>query len=534
MSQIRIDSLSTIGTSSKGDKQPRGSDSLREVFDLQLREADSRRQQPSSEAPRSQEPKSQDVERTSSRPDTDERATESEVGESDETSLAADEDTQADSPSDQGTSETKSDTSPADKPVGNQSENDKESEEQPTDAHDAQAEEVLVVNVSELPHVSSETTEVTEASEQAETAEVTSKEGKAKAESASLNGDSPKSEAAQVENASDEQPKEQPTGEDDIASEAKVPSEGEERNTSETNASESKAAGDKKSEGERAAVTTTNQKESAELDQQQKTADLQVQSHAAASDTSETRHKGQDRRKEDKAPQADQAGRAVEPTPAGTQALQATETAALTDTPDDTATQDSAAAKIEGPAEKPAEPTGPELRGDAKSSQASGRGKVSGGSEPPSDRPPAIDRARFVQRVARAFEAVGNRGGEVRLRLSPPELGSLRVEVTVENGVLSARLEAESNTARSLLLDNLPALRERLAEQQIRVGQFDVDVMDHPQDGSPQDVPNERREQQEEFTQRESSRDAGASAIDADAPVARTPLVANKRLNVVI
>jgi flagellar hook-length control protein FliK len=88
------------------------------------------------------------------------------------------------------------------------------------------------------------------------------------------------------------------------------------------------------------------------------------------------------------------------------------------------------------------------------------------------------ERVRFVQRVARAFHSMSDEGGEVRLRLSPPELGSLRVEVTVRDGVMSARLEAETASARNVLLDNLPALRERLAEQNIKVERFDVDVRD--------------------------------------------------------
>jgi len=97
-----------------------------------------------------------------------------------------------------------------------------------------------------------------------------------------------------------------------------------------------------------------------------------------------------------------------------------------------------------------------------------------------------VDRVRFVQRVAGAFEAAGDRGGSIRLRLHPPELGSLRLELTVRNGMMRARLEAETPAARNLLLDNLPALRERLAGQQIKVEQFDVDLADHGARGSGQ------------------------------------------------
>ena len=86
------------------------------------------------------------------------------------------------------------------------------------------------------------------------------------------------------------------------------------------------------------------------------------------------------------------------------------------------------------------------------------------------------DEARLIDRVARAVRFAENRDGLVRLRLSPPELGSLRLELRVQGGVMTARLEAETNGARSLLMENLPVLRDRLAEQGIRIEQFEVDL----------------------------------------------------------
>ena len=95
-----------------------------------------------------------------------------------------------------------------------------------------------------------------------------------------------------------------------------------------------------------------------------------------------------------------------------------------------------------------------------------------------------VDRARFVQRVSGAFRAAQQRDGEIQLRLSPPELGSLKIEISVKQGVMTAQLETDTTVARNLLLDNLPALRERLAEQNISIEKFDVDVRD---EGSQQD-----------------------------------------------
>jgi flagellar hook-length control protein FliK len=95
------------------------------------------------------------------------------------------------------------------------------------------------------------------------------------------------------------------------------------------------------------------------------------------------------------------------------------------------------------------------------------------------------DASRFVNRVSKAFEAAQHQDGIVRIRLSPPELGAMRIELSVQNGSLSARLETETSAARTVLLDNLPALRERLAEQQIRIDQFHVDVGGGQHDGAP-------------------------------------------------
>jgi flagellar hook-length control protein FliK len=115
-------------------------------------------------------------------------------------------------------------------------------------------------------------------------------------------------------------------------------------------------------------------------------------------------------------------------------------------------------------------------------------GREGGAAAAPAGSDPATQalRSQFVQRVERAFAAMGNREGNVRLKLSPPELGVLKIEIGVRKGVMKARIEAETPAAKSLLLDNLPELRERLAQQNIHVQQFDVELMDHSSGGTPQ------------------------------------------------
>ncbi|WP_460166317.1 flagellar hook-length control protein FliK [Thermostilla marina] len=104
-----------------------------------------------------------------------------------------------------------------------------------------------------------------------------------------------------------------------------------------------------------------------------------------------------------------------------------------------------------------------------------------------------VDRAKFVRRVAQAFEAAAERNGTVRMRLRPPELGSLRLELHLRNGVMTARLEAETPTTQRLLVEHLPALRERLIEQNIRVDRFDVDLMGNGFQQGRQETASDRR-----------------------------------------
>jgi flagellar hook-length control protein FliK len=146
------------------------------------------------------------------------------------------------------------------------------------------------------------------------------------------------------------------------------------------------------------------------------------------------------------------------------------------------------------------------------------------------------DRVRFVQRVEQAFQDLNSQGGSVRLRLSPPELGSLHIEIHVAKGEMTARVQAESPAARNILLDNLPALRDRLAQHDIKVQRFDVDLMDRSNGG----MSNQSSQYQNPSPQRPSNvlpraplRGSGELPGTVAAPPAR-PASSAGRLNVIV
>lgn len=143
-----------------------------------------------------------------------------------------------------------------------------------------------------------------------------------------------------------------------------------------------------------------------------------------------------------------------------------------------------------------------------------------------------IDTTRLVARVARAFQTAQQRDGEIRIRLSPPELGALRLSVQVQDGQLVAHLETESPAARTAILDNLPSLRERLAEQGVRIERFDVDLMQRQFGGTPD------RPQDQERNVPRAARGLAAGTPRASSAAASRPLPASAdgtgRLNVIV
>jgi flagellar hook-length control protein FliK len=145
-----------------------------------------------------------------------------------------------------------------------------------------------------------------------------------------------------------------------------------------------------------------------------------------------------------------------------------------------------------------------------------------------------VDQSRLLDRVARAVRLAEGHDGLMRIRLHPPELGSLRLEVRVQSGVLTARLEADTPQARAVLVDNLPVLRERLAEQGVRIEQFDVDLRDrHGGEGASAREQQSQREPSERPTPaRESQRNEELPTAVPEVPSAASH--AARRLDVMV
>jgi len=83
-----------------------------------------------------------------------------------------------------------------------------------------------------------------------------------------------------------------------------------------------------------------------------------------------------------------------------------------------------------------------------------------------------------VARVVRGLYAAASAGGgAVTLRLSPPEMGLVRVELELQQGVVRAKLLAQQETARDLLGQRVGELRQALERQGLVVERLHVDSL---------------------------------------------------------
>ncbi|MFG0267614.1 MAG: flagellar hook-length control protein FliK, partial [Rhodopirellula sp. JB055] len=69
---------------------------------------------------------------------------------------------------------------------------------------------------------------------------------------------------------------------------------------------------------------------------------------------------------------------------------------------------------------------------------------------------------------------LGPNGGHIRMRLSPVELGSVQLEVHIQENNLRGRMVTESEAASQLLRDHLPQLRSQLESQGMRLESIEV------------------------------------------------------------
>jgi len=111
--------------------------------------------------------------------------------------------------------------------------------------------------------------------------------------------------------------------------------------------------------------------------------------------------------------------------------------------------------------------------------------------------------ARFADQIAQAIESARGQDDRLRVRLHPPALGALQIEVRMHAGELSARLDVQSPEAHRAIVETLPQLRESLGHAGAVVDRIDVRLVE-THGNEPGGDSSQRRHE-------ESSADSGSS-----------------------
>ena len=138
------------------------------------------------------------------------------------------------------------------------------------------------------------------------------------------------------------------------------------------------------------------------------------------------------------------------------------------------------------------------------------------------DKTHTLTRIKLIQRVSKAFQHLGTDGGVVRLRLAPADMGSVRVEMRIQNRKIAARVVAETEAASAALREHLPDLRARLESFGMHIEQLDIEMEAPGQDaGSPFEDAASQDEQWKEPQQRSRRGTSKPEQPDAVADVSQ-------------
>ena len=94
-------------------------------------------------------------------------------------------------------------------------------------------------------------------------------------------------------------------------------------------------------------------------------------------------------------------------------------------------------------------------------------------------------RPRTMSGVGRGLETLARqRGGTLTMRLDPPSLGQVKLEMRMDAGRVTVLLSSASESARSLLRDNLGSLRQALEDRGLAVDRLAVETAGRSSEGT--------------------------------------------------
>ena len=130
---------------------------------------------------------------------------------------------------------------------------------------------------------------------------------------------------------------------------------------------------------------------------------------------------------------------------------------------------------------------------------------------------PAVDVKQIeqlVERIVATVRQTQSTGQQLKIRLSPPELGTLQIEVSLKNGEYTAKLEVQNNRVQKVINDNMAQLKESLSKSGIAIDRIEVNINtdsseDHHSSQSEARSKSGSEFQSEQFSENSNDSDQG-------------------------
>lgn len=124
------------------------------------------------------------------------------------------------------------------------------------------------------------------------------------------------------------------------------------------------------------------------------------------------------------------------------------------------------------------------------------------------------DTQQIVDRTMRGLKSVINqKGGSVTIRLTPVELGAMRIRVNMEGGTINAQVEVANRNTRQLLQQQLTTLRQTLESQGFVIEQLNIN---HTPSLDDQTQTNTQKEQDNQSRSQDSRKEQNAESEQGD------------------
>lgn len=126
-----------------------------------------------------------------------------------------------------------------------------------------------------------------------------------------------------------------------------------------------------------------------------------------------------------------------------------------------------------------------------------------------------INPIQIIEQIVEAAKVTLNQEvTTMELMLNPESLGKINMMVSVKEGIVTATLAAQNETAREAIESQIVVLKENLNNQGIKVEAVEVTVESHAFDANANQNPNNGFDEQREQAQKKSSRPLRLDSLD--------------------